>query len=111
MILARALCQDRSEDLDLAFARLGLPRPAREYLLEKIPHEQVLLTGLTKTEGRFLRGLSESSSAPGREEFPPYVAGDRKRRPGPALLPGRRDQRERVRGAASREPDLRELAA
>src|SRR3954471_734828 len=103
MILARALCQDRSEDLDLALARLGLPRPAREYLLEKIPHEQVLLTGLTRTEGRFLRGPSEPSSAPGGEESPLSVAGDQQKRPGAALLSGRRDQMERVREAASRE--------
>src|SRR5436190_21988970 len=109
MIVARALCQDRSEDLDLAFARLGLPRPAREYLLEKLPHAQVLLTGLTKTEGRFLRGLSESAAAPGHEEFPMYVAGDQAKRPGTALLCGRRDQLERVREAAAHEPELLEL--
>src|SRR3954469_15786558 len=110
MIVARSLCQDRLEDLDLAFARLGLPRPAREYLFEKIPHAQVLLTGLGKPEGRFLRGLAESNAAPGREEFPLYVAGDQARRPGTALLCGRRDQLERVREAAAREPELGELA-
>jgi dihydropteroate synthase len=110
MIVARALCQDRSEDLDLAFARLGLPRPAREYLLEKLPHSQVLLTGLTKVEGRFLRALAEASSAPGREEFPAYVAGDQAKRPGTALLSGRRDQLERAREAAAKEPELRALA-
>jgi len=111
MIVARSICQDRPEDLDLAFARLGLPRPAREYLFEKLPHAQVLLTGLTRVEGRFLRALAESSSAPGREEFPAYVAGDQAKRPGTALLSGRRDQLERVREAASKEPELRELAA
>jgi len=87
-----------------------LPRPAREYLFEKLPHAQVLLTGLTKVEGRFLRALSESSSAPGREEFPAYVAGDQAKRPGTALLSGRRDQLERVREAAAKEPELGELA-
>ena len=111
MIVARSICQDRPEDLDLAFARLGLPRPAREYLFEKIPHAQVLLTGLTRVEGRFLRALSELSSAPGREEFPAYVAGDQAKRPGTALLSGRRDQLERAREAAAKEPELRELEA
>lgn len=111
MIVARSICQDRPEDLDLAFARLGLPRPAREYLFEKLPHAQVLLTGLTKVEGHFLRALSDASSAPGREEFPAYVAGDQAKRPGTALLSGRRDQLERVREAAGKEPELRELEA
>jgi len=110
MIVARALCQDRPEDLDLAFSRLGLPRAAREYLLEKMPHSQVLLTGLTRTEGRFLRGLADAPAAPGREEFPAYVPGDVERRPGTALLCGRRDQLERVRQEAARETELLELA-
>src|SRR5437879_6370752 len=105
MILARAICTERPEDLQLAFARLGLPVSAREYLLEKVPHAQVLLTGLGKTEGRFLRSLAETP-----ELFPAYVAGDQARRPGTALLSGRRDQLQRAREEAAKDPEQRELA-
>jgi len=51
MILARAICSDRPADLELAFDRMALPSTAREYLLEKVPQLQVLLTGLGKAEG------------------------------------------------------------
>lgn len=110
MITARALCADRISDLELAFARMGLPRTARDYLLEKLPHLQVLLTGLTKVEGRFLRERAESSSAPGREEFPIFVSGDQRKRPGTALLCGRKEQLERLRSEARADPALAELA-
>ena len=59
MIVARSLCQDRLEDLDLAFARLGLPRPAREYLFEKLPHAQVLLQDNNEALKRIAEALLE----------------------------------------------------
>ncbi|MCP3103509.1 dihydropteroate synthase [Myxococcus sp. K15C18031901] len=104
MIRARALCSDRPDDLVLAFRRMGLPTAAREYLLEKVPHSQVLVTGLEKEEGRFLQGLHERSEAPGREEFPAWVPGDGRTRPGTGLLSGRRDQFTRLLAAARAEP-------
>ncbi len=100
MIRARLISTDAPADLTLAFRRMGLPSSAGEYLLEKLPASQVLLTGLTKTEGRFLKGLFEASTAPGREEFPLWVAGDQRSRPGSGLLTGRREQFERLLTAA-----------
>jgi len=100
MIRARPICSERPDDLTLALRRMGLPRSAREYLLEKLPHAQVLVTGLEKDEGRFLQGLHERSEAPGREEFPAWVPGDMRTRPGTGLLSGRRDQFERLLAAA-----------
>lgn len=111
VILARLICADRTGDLELAFARMGLPAAAREYLLEKLPHLQLLLTGLTRVEGRFLRSLADRSAAPGREELAAYVSGDVERRPGAGLLSGRRDQLVRVLEEASRDPALAELSA
>jgi len=109
MILARALRADRRSDLELAFDRMALPSAAREYLLEKVPLMQVLLTGLGRDEGRFLKEKMEGQEQPGREEFPQYVAGDVRHRPGAGLLTGRRDQVERLRGEAKRA-GLAELA-
>jgi dihydropteroate synthase len=89
---------------------MGLPTAAREYLLEKLPASQVLLTGLTRTEGRFLQGLFEASTAPGREEFPVWVGGDARTRPGSGLLSGRREHFERLVTAARADAELAELA-
>ncbi|MGQ0506848.1 MAG: dihydropteroate synthase [Myxococcaceae bacterium] len=94
--LARALSRDRYDDLALILARLGLPLAAQEYLAEKLPHAQVLLTDLSLDDARFLRRLCEGTDAPGREEFPQFVPGDDKRRPGAALLSGRREQIDRA---------------
>ncbi|WP_224242714.1 dihydropteroate synthase [Hyalangium gracile] len=110
MIRAHPLVAEHPEALELAFQRMGLPTPAREYLLEKLPQYQLLLTGLTKVEGRFLKGLFEASAAPGREEFPGYVSGDLRTRPGSGLLTGRREQFERLIAAARADPRLAELA-
>lgn len=110
MIRAFPLLAERPEELDPAFQRMGLPTPAREYLLEKLPQYRLLLTGLTKVEGRFLKGLFDVSTAPGREEFPVYVSGDLRTRPGSGLLVGRREQFERLISAAKAEPELAELA-
>ncbi len=110
MIRARPVRIDRPADLEPAFLRMGLPTPAREYLLEKLPALHVLLTGLGREQGRFLAGLFAASDAPGREEFPSWVAGDQRTRPGTGLLSGRKDQFERVVAAAKAQPELAELA-
>ncbi|HVG58600.1 MAG TPA: dihydropteroate synthase [Hyalangium sp.] len=110
MIRAQPLLAERPEQIELAFRRMGLPTPAREYLLEKLPQYQLLLTGLTRVEGRFLKGLFEASVAPGREEYPVYVAGDPRTRLGSGLLTGRREQFERLIAAAKADPELAELA-
>lgn len=96
MILARCLGSDDRADLESGFARMALPSAARDYLLEKIPAMQVLVSGLEKDDTRFLRGLSDRSDVPGREEYPLYVASDGRHRPGVALLSGRREQLERL---------------
>ncbi|WP_224360916.1 dihydropteroate synthase [Hyalangium versicolor] len=110
MIRAHPLLAERPEELELAFRRMGLPTPAREYLLEKLPQYRLLLTGLTRTEGRFLKGLFEAADAPGREEYPVYVAGDPRTRLGSGMLTGRREQFERLITAAKADPQLSELA-
>src|SRR5687768_16457293 len=88
---------------------MSLPRAAGEYLLEKVPHQVVLLTGLGKDEGRFLRHCADASVAPGREDFPFFTSGDQRHRPGTALLSGRREQFDRLVGAARVEPALQGL--
>lgn len=110
MIRARPVRVDRPHDLAPAFLRMGLPTPAREYLWEKLPQLHVLLTGLEREQGRFLAGLFAESTAPGREEYPSWVAGDQRARPGTGLLSGRKDQFERVLSAAKARPELAELA-
>jgi dihydropteroate synthase len=110
MIRAHPLLAEHPAELELALRRMGLPTPAREYLLEKLPQYRLLLTGLTRVEGRFLKGRFEASSAPGREEYPVYVAGDPRTRLGSGLLTGRRDQFERLIAAAKADPQLAELA-
>ena len=111
MLRARALCTDRTADLTLGFRRMGLPTSAGDYLLEKLPQLQVLLTGLTRTEGRFLKGLFETALAPGFEEFPAYASGDQGRRPGTGLLTGRREQFERLIAAARGAQEQAPLAS
>ncbi|WP_426745990.1 dihydropteroate synthase [Myxococcus faecalis] len=103
MLRARPISVDRPEDLTLALRRMGLPTPAREYLLEKVPHGQWLLTGVSKDVGQFLQGLAERSNAPGREEFPSWVSGDLRTRAGSGLLSGRREQVERLIALARAE--------
>jgi dihydropteroate synthase len=97
LILARPICLDRPDDLALAFARMALPGGARAFLFDKILHVQVLLTGMEDDDRRLLRTLTERDSSYS-EEFPAFVVGDR-RRPGTALLSGRRDQLERLSAA------------
>lgn len=110
MIRARPLRADRPSELEPAFLRMGLPSAAREYLLEKLPPLQVLLSGLGRAEVSFLRGLAESESTPGREAYPTWVAGDGRTRPGTGLLSGRREQLEHVVQAARGQPELAALA-
>lgn len=108
MILARPIALDRSAELDPALVRLGLPTPARSYLLEKLPHAQLLLTGLGRPEGRFLREACESTSAAGL--LPRYVPGNQELRPGTALVSGARDQLDRLVQAARAAEGMRPLA-
>jgi dihydropteroate synthase len=110
MIHARPLRLDRPADLAPAFLRLGLPTPARDYLLEKLPLVHVLLTGLGREPGRFLAGLFAECEDPGREAFPSWVAGDQRTRPGTGLLSGRREQFEHVVARARERPELAGLA-
>ncbi|MGO8968975.1 MAG: dihydropteroate synthase [Myxococcaceae bacterium] len=107
MILARPIALDRSADLDAALVRLGLPTPAREYLLEKLPHAQVLLTGLGPSEGRFLKHTCEEGPA---GLYPRFLSGDQALRPGTAFLSGARDQLARLVQAARQAPEASPLA-
>ena len=108
VIVARPVSLDRPADLDAALSRLGLPTKAREYLLEKLPQAQVLLTGLGPTEGRFLKGTCAED--PSAALFPRYTPGDQAARPGTALLSGARDQLLRLAHGARERPDLSGLA-
>jgi dihydropteroate synthase len=110
MIRARPVRLDRPADLEPALLRLGLPTPAREYLREKVPALHVLLTGLEREQGRFLAGLFADCTAPGREEYPSWVAGDPRTRPGTGLLSGRKDQFERMVARARERTELAGLA-
>jgi dihydropteroate synthase len=108
LILARPIALDRGVDLDAALGRLGLPTPARDYLLEKLPHAQVLLTGLGQQEGRFLKHTCAEGSAAGL--FPRFLPGDQALRPGTALLSGAKDQLARLVQAARERPEMHPLA-
>lgn len=107
-MLARPVALEHGADLEAAFGRLGLPTPAREYLLEKLPHAQVLLTGLGLPEGRFLK--QACGEGPAAALLPRFLPGDQARRPGTALLSGARDQLGRL-VASAREAGLEALAA
>ncbi|MCY1022231.1 dihydropteroate synthase [Pyxidicoccus sp. MSG2] len=107
MIRARPIAADRPEDLMLAFRRMGLPAAAHEELLAKLPHLQLLLTGLTEDAARFLQSRSEATT-----NYPAWIPGDPKARPGTGLLSGRREQVERLVAAArARAAALPELAS
>ena len=110
MLRARPLRLDRPADLAPAFLRMGLPTPARDYLLEKLPLVHVLLTGLEREQGRFLSGLFAGGEDPGREVFPGWVAGDQRTRPGTGLLSGRREQFAHLVERARERPELAGLA-
>jgi dihydropteroate synthase len=107
MVLARPIALDRGTDLDAVLTRLGLPTPARDYLLEKLPHAQVLLTGLGQPEGRFLKHTCAEGPAGGL--FPRYLPGDQAKRPGTALLSGARDEFDRLVQAAREATEVHAL--
>ncbi|MDC0708071.1 dihydropteroate synthase [Stigmatella sp. ncwal1] len=111
MIRAYPLLAERPQEVTLGFQRLGLPTSAREYLLEKLPQYRLLLTGLTRVEGRFLMSLFDASTAPGREEYPVYIEGNPKTRLGTGLLLGRREQFERLVAFAREDAPLAGLVA
>ncbi len=110
MPFARVIAHAAPADLEPAFDRMALPRSARDYLLEKVPSVHVLLTGLERHEGRFLRALAEEGEAPGHEAHPLFVAGDQRHRPGTALLSGRVDQFDRLVRRAKDDAALAGLA-
>ena len=110
MPFVRSWTTDNLAELELAFARLGLPRSARDYLSEKLPHRTLLLTDLSDVERRFLKSRADLSSAPGYEAYPAFIAGDGRTRPGSALLFGRTEQHDRLVAEAEAEPELRGLA-
>lgn len=106
MILARPLNREPIADLELALSRMGLPSAAREYLHEKLPHLTLLLTGIGREEGVFLKGLGEHGQPPGVELFPTFISGNVLRRPGTALLTGRQDQFARLCVSLGSHPEL-----
>lgn len=106
MIRARVISADDPVDLEFTFQRMGMPTVASELLLAKLPTFQILLTGVTEVEGRFFRSIVEATVASGREDYPFWVAGDERTRPGCALLTGRRDHFERLLTAARADPAL-----
>lgn len=110
MIRARPVRLDRPADLEPALLRLGLPASVREELREKVPVLHVLLTGLEGEQGRVLANLLAGGTHPGREEFPAWVAGEPRTRPGTGLLSGRKEQFERVVARARERPELGGLA-
>jgi dihydropteroate synthase len=107
LILARDIGGERPADLELAFARMGLPLAAGDYLREKLPHFDVLLTGLSQSEARFLRRSSEESAAAPELE-PRFVSGDPGR--GTGLLSGRREQLQRLVARCRQSAERQELA-
>jgi dihydropteroate synthase len=102
MTRARPISADRPEDLVLALRRMGLPPAARDSLLETLPQAQVLLTGLSPDEERFLQSLPAAGEA-----YPTWTPGDATARPGTGLLSGRRERFDRLVAAArARAPGL-----
>jgi len=110
MVRVRPVSLERLADLSLTYQRLGLPSPAREYLLHKTPHLTLLLTELPREAGRFLRLLGVESEAPGREEFPSFLAGDRASHACTAVLAGRLEQFDRLVERLGLSEELRPLA-
>lgn len=103
MIRARPIAADRPEDLELAFRRMGLPAAAREELLARLPHVQLLLTGVTEDAQRFLQSRSEATA-----KYPAWMPGGA----GTGLLTGRKEQVERLAAAAhAKSAALVDLAA
>jgi dihydropteroate synthase len=101
VICARAVSADRRADLDLAFARLGLPQGLRESALESLPHLHILLTEIGAADRQFLAGLGADSL--GSAELSVVWGRD----PGAALLSGRRQEiRELSAKARPTAPEL-----
>lgn len=111
MILARRVFDDSpGVGLSAAFARMGLPSAAGSFIRDTAAPHVLLLTGLEKAHGKWLKGLQASSNdAPGREAWPVYVTGNQGVRPGTAMLVGRQEQFERLVTALRKDPALTEL--
>ncbi|MFP2958914.1 dihydropteroate synthase [Myxococcus sp. 1LA] len=104
MIRARPLTSESSEDLVLAFRRMGLAASSQPGLLETVPFTRLLLTGLGRQEEGFLTARSNA-------DVPTWLPGDAGTRPGTGLLTGNREQFQRLVTAARAEgPGLSALA-
>jgi dihydropteroate synthase len=110
VILARPIAADRREDLRLAVMRLALPSSAGDYVLEKLVHVQLLLTGLDEPSRRFLRRAAQAEAADSGADAPTFVPGDPKRAPGTAVLGGRLDRLERIVRECRSDDTLHALA-
>ncbi|ATB40218.1 dihydropteroate synthase [Cystobacter fuscus] len=106
MIRARPVRLDRPADLEPALLRLGLSPSAREELREKVSALHVLLTGLEREQGRVLTDLLAGRTRPGHEEYPSWVEGEPRTRPGTGLLSGRKEQFERMMARARERTEL-----
>ncbi|HXN41110.1 MAG TPA: dihydropteroate synthase, partial [Myxococcaceae bacterium] len=106
MILARAISADRREDLEVAFARMGLPAHARDRLAEPLSHIHLLLTGLGEPEWEALGPLA-IQSAPG--DFPRFLPGEPGWDAGTGLLTGYRAQFEALLARSGQQPTLSAL--
>jgi dihydropteroate synthase len=110
VIFARRVVDDsHGVGLASAFARMGLPSAAGSFIRDTAAPQVLLLTGLEKAHGKWLKGLQASNDAPGREAWPVYVTGNQGLRPGTALLVGRQEQFERLVTALRKDPALAEL--
>ncbi len=96
MPFVRFVHADPRQQLRLHLTRLGLPDDAVEYAAERVGGHQALVTGAGLDALRAIRRLRDNAQAPGTEEFPYAVLGDRDRAMGTAFLSGRRDQFERL---------------
>jgi dihydropteroate synthase len=111
VILARRVFDDSpGVGLASAFARMGLPAAAGSFIRDTAAPQVLLLTGLEKVHGKWLKGLQASANdAPGREAWPVFVTGNQGVRPGTAMLVGRQEQFERLVTAVRKDPALTEL--
>jgi dihydropteroate synthase len=82
MILARPLRLDRDADLEPAWERIGIARPARQLLLESLGRAHLLVTGLGRAESRLLRESADPRVG--------VVLSSPDRRPGAATVSGSR---------------------
>lgn len=93
MAWARIVGGGQPADAELAVLRLGLPSAAREYALAKHLPLELLITAMTLPEAKALRRAC-ASRGEANGGVPIYLPGDPQKRPGSAVLWGRRDEVE-----------------